>query len=126
MEERKTVLIVDDSETIRELLTAILKSRGFEIIEAESGSDALRKLNGYRPDMVITDIDMPDMNGIDLIKKLKEKKAYKDIPIIVLSSLSRKLAGVEEKDLDIAEWIEKPFSPRHLLSVIGKVSGQTI
>lgn len=121
-EKRKTVLIVDDSETVRDLLSAILKGKSFEVIEAVNGNDALRKLNGHKPDMVITDIDMPDLNGVDLIKNLKSKRDCRDIPIIVLSSLSPRLAGVEEKELGIVEWIEKPFSPRHLLSVISRIS----
>lgn len=123
MEEKKRVLIVDDSITIRDLLSAILRGKSFEIIEAISGNDALRKLNGNKPDIVITDINMPDMNGIDLIKNIRSKKGYEDIPVIVLSSLSPYLAGVNEKELGVVEWIEKPFSPKHLLSILSKISG---
>lgn len=123
MEEKKRVLIVDDSITIRDLLSAILRRKSFEIIEAISGNDALRKLNGNKPDIVITDINMPDMNGIDLIKNIRSKKGYEDIPVIVLSSLSPYLAGVNEKELGVVEWIEKPFSTKHLLSILSKISG---
>lgn len=66
---------------------------------------------------------MPDMNGIDLIKNIRSKKGYEDIPVIVLSSLLPYLAGVNEKELGIVEWIEKPFSPKHLLSILSKISG---
>lgn len=126
MEEKKTVLIVDDSATVRDLLSVILRGKSFEVLEAESGNDALRKLNGHKPDIVITDIDMPDMNGLDFIKNLKNRKDCKDIPVIVLSSLTPGVVGIEGKELDIAEWIEKPFSPRHLLSVINRVSERSI
>ncbi len=126
MEEKKTVLIVDDSATVRDLLSVILRGKSFEVLEAESGNDALRKLNGHKPDIVITDIDMPDMNGLDFIKNLKNRKDCKDIPVIVLSSLTPGVVGIEGIELDIAEWIEKPFSPRHLLSVINRVSERSI
>lgn len=126
MEEKKTVLIVDDSATVRDLLSVILRGKSFEVLEAESGNDALRKLNGHKPDIVITDIDMPDMNGLDFIKNLKNRKDCKDTPVIVLSSLTPGVVGIEGKELDIAEWIEKPFSPRHLLSVINRVSERSI
>lgn len=118
-EKKKTVLIVDDSQTVRELLSTILKER-FEVIEAVDGYDALRKVNGHRLDLVITDIDMPDMNGLELICNLKKKEACKDIPVIVLSSLSPNIVGVEKGE--VAEWIEKPFSPRRLLSVISEIT----
>jgi len=121
MAGEKTVLIVDDSATVRDLLSTVLKGKSFRVLEAGSGSDALKKLNGHRADIVITDIDMPDMNGIDLIKNLRKKEGCENIPVIVLSSLSPRLAGVEEKELDVVEWIEKPFSPRYLLSVIERI-----
>lgn len=123
-EKKKKVLIVDDSQTVRELLSAILKGR-FEVIEAVNGYDALRKVNGYKPDIVVTDIDMPEMNGVELICNLKNKEDCKDIPVVVLSSLSPRLAGLKEGKIKVEEWVEKPFSPRHLLSVISRLSGKS-
>lgn len=123
-EKKKTVLIVDDSQTVRELLSAILKGR-FEVIAAVDGYDALRKVNGHKPDMVITDIDMPDMNGVDLIRNLRNRDGCEEIPVIVISSLSPRLTGLEEGKLNVAEWIEKPFSPRYLLSVISRLSDKS-
>lgn len=123
-EKKKTVLIVDDSQTVRELLSAILKGR-FEVVEAVDGYDALRKVNGHKPDIVITDIDMPDMNGVDLIRNLRNRDGCEEIPVIVISSLSPRLTGLEEGELNVAEWIEKPFSPRHLLFVISRLSDKS-
>ncbi len=105
MQEKKSILIVDDSETVRDLLSTILKSNSFDVVEALSGNDALRKLNGYKPHMVITDIDMPDMNGVELIRNLKSKAGCEHIPVIVLSSLTSEVVGLNERELDVAEWI---------------------
>ena len=85
----KKILIVDDSVSIRKSVSFVLSNEGFEVIEAEDGLDGLKKAEGQQCSLVITDINMPNMNGIDLIKSLRQSVAYKFTPIIALTTESQ-------------------------------------
>ncbi|HAL55715.1 MAG TPA: response regulator [Bacteroidetes bacterium] len=106
----KTVLVVDDSATVRKFVAASLSLKGFRVITAADGMEALEKMPQEKFDLVITDLNMPDMDGFEFIKNLRETPEYAGIPIIILSSI----VDQEEKDrglqLGAYSYIEKPFS----------------
>ena len=119
----KTIMTVDDSASVRLMVNFTLKDLGYEIIEAENGKDALKKLQTKQIHMLITDINMPEMDGISLIRKVRANPDYKFIPIILLtteSQLEKKNAG---KEAGATGWIVKPFKPDQLVAVVKKVLG---
>jgi len=119
----KCILVVDDSETVRQVLQMTLANAGFTVVEAEDGVDALSKLSGAQIDMLITDLNMPNMDGLELIKKVREEGAHRFTPIVMLtteSSEAKKLAG---REAGASGWIVKPFKPEQLLKVVKMVLG---
>ncbi len=119
----KTIMTVDDSSSVRQMVGLTLKGAGYQVIEAVDGKDALAKVTGATIDMVVADLNMPNMDGITLITELRKLPAFKFIPIIMLTAESqadRKQAG---KDAGATGWIVKPFKPEQLLGVIKKVLG---
>ena len=115
--ERK-IIIVDDSDSIRELLSLILKKQGFDVIIAVNGNDALNKVDEEKIEMVITDLDMPVMDGIEFIKQLRNKTGHKRTPIVVLSSEDLEFRKLEMEHARVSDWIQKPFEARHLIDVV--------
>ena len=115
------ILIVDDSASMRQLNAFTIKDAGHEVLLAENGREALEKLKGARADMVITDLNMPEMDGIMLIKELRGMAAYKFIPILMLTTESQVAKREEGKAAGASGWIVKPFKPEQLLAVVKKV-----
>lgn len=118
-----TIMAVDDSTSIRQMVRFALKQAGHEVIEAADGNDALAQLDGRRVDMIITDLNMPHLDGIGLIKEVRSRSAYRGIPIVMLTTESQEKKKMEGKAAGATGWIVKPFRPEQLLSVIGKVLG---
>lgn len=119
----KCILVVDDSETVRQVLQLTLANAGFDVIEAVDGVDGLGKLAGARVDMLITDLNMPNMDGLELINQVRQGGAHRFIPIVMLtteSSEQKKLAG---REAGASGWIVKPFKPEQLLKVVKLVLG---
>jgi len=116
----KTFLIVDDSAAMRQLIAFTIKDAGHEVLLAENGRDALEKLKGAKADMVITDLNMPEMDGIMLIKELRGMAQYKFIPILMLTTESQVAKREEGKTAGASGWIVKPFSAEKLLGVVRK------
>ena len=119
----KCILVVDDSETVRQVLQMTLANAGFDVLQAEDGVDALSKLSCDQVDMLITDLNMPNMDGLELIKKVREEGAHRFTPIVMLtteSSEAKKLAG---REAGASGWIVKPFKPEQLLKVVKMVLG---
>ncbi|MCP9470668.1 MAG: response regulator [Nitrospira sp.] len=117
----KTALVVDDSPTMRQMVAFTLMNAGFTVIEAEHGRDAVSKIAGKKMDLVVTDLNMPEMDGIALIKELRKSADFKYTPILMLtteSATEKKMAG---KEAGATGWIVKPFNPDVLLSTIAKV-----
>lgn len=117
----KLALTVDDSKTMRDMVSFTLKGAGFDIIEAGDGVEALSVVQGKSPDVVITDLNMPNMDGLELIRQLRANPAYKFIPILMLTTEaddSKKSAG---KEAGATGWIVKPFNPEKLVQVVNKV-----
>lgn len=119
-----TVCTVDDSQSIRDMMSYTLKEAGFNVLEAEDGQKALQVLDSNQADLVITDLNMPNMDGLTLIKSLREKPQYSGTPILMLTTESdaeKKAAG---KAAGATGWIVKPFNPDNLISVIQKITGK--
>lgn len=120
----KCILVVDDSETVRQVLQLTLSKAGFDVVEAEDGVDALNKLSNQPVDMVVTDLNMPNMDGLELIKKVRAEGEYRFTPIVMLtteSSEEKKKAG---REAGASGWIVKPFKPEQLLKVVKMVLGE--
>lgn len=119
----KTVLIVDDSSVVRMSLNYFLKENDFNVIEAVDGKDGLDKALKEKPDLIISDINMPNMNGIEMIRNLRSQQATKYVPILVLTTESGKDMLEQGKNAGATGWIVKPFTNESLLSTIKKVLG---
>ena len=118
----KTALIVDDSRTMRQMVAFTLTNAGFTVIEAEDGKDAVNKVSaGTKLDIIVTDLNMPEMDGITLIKELRLLTAYKFTPILMLTTESAMDKKKEGKEAGATGWIVKPFNPDTLLKTIAKV-----
>ncbi|MBF0175653.1 MAG: response regulator [Magnetococcales bacterium] len=119
----KTIMTVDDSSSVRQMVTLTLKGEGYNVVEGVDGKDALNKLKANPVDMVITDLNMPNMDGITLIRELRALPAFKFTPIVMLTTESQANKKSEGKDAGATGWIVKPFKPAQLIQVIKKVLG---
>jgi two-component system, chemotaxis family, chemotaxis protein CheY len=119
----KKIMTVDDSASVRQMVSFTLKDAGYDVVEAVDGKDALTKLDGTPVNMVITDLNMPNLDGIGLIRELRGKPAFKFIPIIMLTTESQDTKKQEGKSAGATGWIVKPFKSDQLLAVVRKVLG---
>ncbi|MBI5162952.1 MAG: response regulator [Magnetospirillum sp.] len=119
----KTILTVDDSASIRQLVKLTLAETGFEVCEAEDGRDALAKASAVPVHMVITDLNMPNMDGLSLIRELRKLPAYQGVPILFLTTESDDGRKQEAKAAGATGWITKPFNKDQLVAVVHKVLG---
>jgi len=122
MEMKKTILTVDDSTSIRQMVAFTLKSAGYEVTEAIDGQDALDKANQQAFDLVLTDINMPRMDGLNLLEKLRSTSQYEAIPILMLTTESGDEMKTKGRAAGATGWLVKPFNPESLLEVIKKVT----
>ena len=118
---RQTVLIVDDSLSIRQLVRAALTSVGYSVIDAIDGQDALNKLVGQRVNLIISDVNMPNMDGITFLKALKSKPEHKFTPVVMLTTESQEAKKKEGQAAGARAWIVKPFQPPQLLAAVEKL-----
>jgi two-component system chemotaxis response regulator CheY len=119
----KTILSVDDSSSIRQMVAFTLKSAGYEIIEAVDGQEGLDKAKMKTVDLVLTDQNMPRMDGLTLVKNLRGMPAYRSVPILMLTTESSDAMKAQGKAAGATGWIVKPFDPQKLLEVVKKVIG---
>lgn len=117
----KRILAVDDSKTMRDMVSFTLRGAGFEVLEAEDGMKALTVLNGAQVDLVITDINMPNMDGVTLVRQLRAKPNYRSTPILILTTESGDDKKADGRAAGATGWIVKPFAPDKLLQVVNKV-----
>lgn len=118
---KKTILIVDDSESIRKLVQFNLSNAGYYILVANNGKDALKYFNGEIIHLLLTDLHMPVMNGLELIKEVRKIKLYKHLPILFLTTETQTSIKKEAKEAGATGWIVKPFEFEKLISTIRKV-----
>lgn len=117
----KTILIVDDSATIRQVVGMTLKGAGYEVMEASDGKDALKKLDGKKINLIISDVNMPNMDGITFVKEAKKLASYKFTPIIMLTSESQDSKKQEGQAAGAKAWVVKPFQPEQMLAAVAKL-----
>lgn len=117
----KRIMTVDDSATIRQMVALTLRDAGYEVIEAVDGRDALERLGQESVDMLITDLNMPNLDGVGLIREVRKNPAHRFIPIIMLTTESHDSKKQEGKAAGASGWIVKPFKPEQLLGVVRMV-----
>lgn len=117
----KTVLVVDDSSSVRLVVGMALKDAGYEVVEACDGMDALRKLDGRKVHLVISDVNMPNMDGLTLLKQIKTMPNYRFTPVIILTT-ETDAAKKQTGQLGGAKaWVVKPFRPEQLMAAVAKL-----
>jgi two-component system chemotaxis response regulator CheY len=119
----KTILAVDDSASIRQMVAFTLKSAGYDVVEAVDGQDGLDKAKVKAVNLVLTDQNMPRMDGISLVKQLRALPQHKSTPILMLTTESSDQMKAQGKAAGATGWLVKPFDPAKLLEVVRKVIG---
>lgn len=117
----KRIMTVDDSATVRQVLNMTLENAGYDVVEAVDGQDALDKLGSESVDMLVTDLNMPRLDGIDLIQQIRQKPGNRFMPIIMLTTESQPEKKTAGKAAGASGWITKPFKPEQLLAVVRMV-----
>ncbi|GAB7128121.1 response regulator [Silvimonas sp. JCM 19000] len=117
----KTILIVDDSASLRQVVGIALKQAGYTVVEAVDGKDALSKLDGRKLNLIISDVNMPNMDGISFVKAAKQLPAYKFTPVIMLTTEAEESKKMEGKAAGVRAWVVKPFQPPILLDAVAKL-----
>ncbi len=117
----KTIMIVDDSASLRQVVGIALKSAGYEVLEGSDGRDALAKLTGQKVHLIISDVNMPNMDGITFVKSLKQMPAYKFTPVIMLTTESQEAKKQQGQAAGARAWVVKPFRPEQMLGAVQKL-----
>ncbi|WP_330214699.1 response regulator [Pseudomonas sp. AM8] len=117
----KNVLVVDDSSSVRQVVGIALRSAGYDVIEASDGKDALAKLTGQKVHLIISDVNMPNMDGITFVKEVKKLANYKFTPIIMLTTESQESKKAEGQAAGAKAWVVKPFQPAQMLAAVSKL-----
>jgi len=117
----KTVLVVDDSASLRQVVSIALKGAGYEVLEGCDGKDALSKLTGQKVHLIISDVNMPNMDGITFVKEVKKLANYKFTPIIMLTTESQEAKKAEGQEAGAKAWVVKPFKPETMLQAVSKL-----
>lgn len=121
--EQKRILIADDNENIREALTYLLEDEGYKLNLAKDGSDTLKKVKEFRPHILFLDIMMPEMNGYEVCKTIKNDPDLKGIYVIMLTAKGQVAEQERGKEVGADEYIVKPFSPMEILTKIKNILG---
>lgn len=119
----KKILAVDDSASIRKMVSHTLRGAGYDVVEAEDGQDALDRAQANDIDLVLTDQNMPRMDGLTLVRNLRQLPAYRSAPILILTTESSDHMKAQGRAAGATGWMVKPFNPDRLLDVLKKVLG---
>lgn len=117
----KTILIVDDALSLRQVVRMALQGAGYQVLEADNGQSALNHLDGRKVHLVVCDVNMPIMDGITFVKRVRELPAYRFLPVIMLTTESAGSRMAEGKAAGARAWIVKPFVPSQLLDAVAKL-----
>jgi two-component system chemotaxis response regulator CheY len=117
----KTILIVDDSASLRQLVKITLTGAGYDVIEAENGQKALDQFDGKKIHLVISDVNMPIMDGITFVTKMKAIAAYKFTPVIMLTTESSSDMKAQGQAAGAKAWVVKPFKPEMILAAVAQL-----
>lgn len=114
-------MVVDDSVAVRQMVGLALRGAGYEVIEGRDGQDALKQLDGRKVHLIISDVNMPNMDGISFLKAVKERQAYRFTPVIMLTTESQDAKKREGQAAGAKAWVVKPFSPPQLISAVERL-----
>jgi len=114
----KTIMVVDDSASMRQVIGITLKGVGYDVIEAANGQEAIARLDGKTVNLIISDVNMPVMDGITLIKEVKKMPAYKFTPIVMLTTEGAETKKQEGRQAGAKAWVVKPFQPEQILKAV--------
>jgi two-component system chemotaxis response regulator CheY len=117
----KTIMVVDDSASLRQVVGIALKGAGYDVIEGCDGKDALAKMTGQKIHLIISDVNMPNMDGITFVKALKQLPNYKFTPVIMLTTESQESKKAEGQAAGAKAWVVKPFKPEQMLGAVQKL-----
>lgn len=117
----KTILIVDDSASIRQVVGMTLKTAGYDVLEGVDGKDALTQLDGRKVHLIISDVNMPNMDGLTFLKNVKQLAAYKFTPVIMLTTEAGDAMKAEGQAAGAKAWVVKPFQPAQMLTAVSKL-----
>lgn len=117
----KTIMIVDDSASIRQVVGIALKGAGYEVLEASDGQDALSKLTGQKIHLIVSDVNMPNMGGIEFVQAAKQKPEYKFTPVIMLTTEASEDMKQRGQAAGAKAWMVKPFQPAQMLAAVSKL-----
>ena len=117
----KTILVVDDSASFRQVVALTLKGAGYEVVEGTDGRDALTKLDGRKIHLIISDVNMPNMDGLAFLKQVKAHPNYKFTPVIMLTTEGQEAKKQEGRAAGARAWITKPFMPPQVLDAVAKL-----
>ena len=120
----KRVLIVDDEIHIVHVVAIKLRNNGYEVISADNGAEAFDLALRDKPNIIVTDFQMPVMTGLELVEKLRDDEQTRDIPVIMLTARGFAVADEQKEDLQISQFLSKPFSPKELLRSIEDILHQ--
>lgn len=119
----KKIMTVDDSSSMRQMVGFTLKGAGYDVVEASNGKEALERMIGNSVDMLLVDLNMPVMDGIQLIREIRKNESHRFVPIVMLTTESQEIKKREGKEAGATGWIVKPFKPEQLVAVVKKVLG---
>ncbi|MBX9869551.1 MAG: response regulator [Burkholderiaceae bacterium] len=117
----KTILVVDDSASVRQVVGLALRGAGYAVIEACDGADGLAKLTGQRVHLIISDVNMPNMDGITFVQEVKKMSMYKFTPIIMLTTEAQEAKKLQGQAAGAKAWVVKPFQPAQMLAAVSKL-----
>jgi two-component system chemotaxis response regulator CheY len=117
----KTVMVVDDSASVRQVVGLALRGAGYTVIEGIDGVDALSKLKGQKIHLIISDVNMPNMDGITFVTEVKKLAAYKFTPVIMLTTESQEGKKLQGQAAGARAWVVKPFQPSQMLAAVSKL-----
>lgn len=117
------ILAVDDSPSMRDMVRIALTSAGFDVTQATDGEEALALARSSSFDLILSDVNMPNMDGITLVRELRARPAYRYVPLLVLTTESTAQRKAEGKAAGATGWIVKPFNPERLIAVVARVIG---
>lgn len=117
----KTIMVVDDSASLRQVVGIALKGAGYDVLEGCDGKDALSKMTGQKIHLIISDVNMPNMDGITFVKAVKQLPNYKFTPVIMLTTESQEGKKAEGQAAGAKAWVVKPFKPEQMLGAVQKL-----
>lgn len=117
----KTILIVDDSPSLRQTVAIALRTAGYEVIEAGDGKEGIALLDGRKVNLIISDVNMPNMDGLSMVREIKTMPNYKFTPIIMLTTEAGDDKKQQGKEAGVRAWVVKPFKPEQMLDAVSKL-----